>query len=158
VDTKAIIQLLRDKGRVALKDGQGHAFELIAHEKWNARNDGLDSIFLLYDLFQIRSIAIPFSDVSLDIVEFTTKPIIYHTPVSTSLADAPIVDGQIRFAMIKEGNWNRLLFNFSKLVIYQNKTDDDPLDFEVADKFPLIGKEVKEMFLGPEGEVKILNG
>lgn len=155
MDTKAIIQLLRDKGRVALKDGQGHAFELIAHEKWN---DGQDGIFLLYDLFQIRSIAIPFSDVSLDIVEFTTKPIIYHTPVSTNLADAPIVDGQIRFAMIKEGNWNRLLFNIGKLVIYHTKTDDGPVDFDMADKFPLIGKEVKEMFLGPEGEVKILKG
>ncbi len=158
MDIKAISQILRDHGRVALKDGQGQAFELISHGQWNGQSDRMDSIFLLFDLFQIRNIAVPFSDVSLDIVEFTTKPVIYHTPANPHLTEAPIASGRVRFAMIKDGNWNKLLFNFGKLLIYQAVTDDRSVDFEVPDKFPLLGTGVKEMFLGPEGEVKILNG
>ena len=158
MDIKSIIQILRDQGRVALKDGQGQVFNLISQECWDAQNDQRDGIFLLFDLFQIRSIAVPFSDVSLDIVDFTTKPVIYHTLANPHLTVAPIRDGQVRFAMIKDGNWNKLLFNFGKLLVYQAVIDDRQVDFDTADKFPLVGKEVKEMFLGPEGEVKILNG
>lgn len=158
MDIKAIIQLLRDKGRVSLKDNQGQTIELIAHEKWDSRSDVGDSVFLLFDLFQIRSIAMPFSDVSLDIVEFNTKPVVYHTPANRNLTDAPLVNGQIKFAMIREGNWNKLLFTFGKLLICQMVTDNRKADFEVTDKFPLLGHGVIEMFLGPEGEVKILKG
>lgn len=158
MDIKSIIQVLKDQGRVALKDGHGRVFELIAQDKWSAPHDGEDSIFLLFDLFQIRSIALPFSDVSLDIVDFTTKPAVYHTPANPSLIDAPIRNGQVKFAMIKDGDWNRLLFNFGKLVIYNVIKDDRAVDFDTVEKFPLLGKDLKEMFLGPEGEVKILNG
>lgn len=156
MDIKAIIQLLRDKGRVSLKDKQGQTIELIAHEKWDSSKDRGDGIFLLFDLFQIRSIAMPFSDVSLDIVEFTTKPLIYHTPANKNLADAPMANNQIKFVMIRDGNWNKLLFNYGKLLICQTVTADRGADFEVLDKFPLLGQGVIEMFLGPEGEVKIL--
>lgn len=158
MDIKPITQLLKELGRVALRDGQGHAFELISQERWNAQSDQMESTFLLFDLFQIRSIAVPFSDVSLDIVDFTTKPLIYHTLANPNLIDAPIMNGQVRFAMIKEGDWNKLLFNFGKPVIYQPITDERRVDIDIADKFPLVGRGVKQMFVGPEGEVKILNG
>lgn len=158
MDIKSIIQLIRDQGRVALKDGQGQVFELISQECWDSESDPTNGIFLLFDLFQIRSIAVPFSDVSLDVVDFTTKPVIYHTLANPHLSEAPITDGQVRFAMIKDGNWNKLLFNYGKLVIYQAVTDGRSVNFGTADKFPLVGRDVKEMFLGPEGEVKILNG
>lgn len=158
MDIKAIIQLLRDKGRVSLKDNQGKVIELIAHDKWDGHADRADGIFLLFDLFQIRSIAMPFSDVSLDIVEFNTKPVIYYTSANRNLADAPIVNGQIKFAMIRDSNWNKLLFTYGKLLICQGVTDDRKADFEVLDKFPLSGQGVIEMFLGPEGQVKILKG
>lgn len=158
MDIKAIIQLLRDKGRVSLKDNQGQTIELIEQEKWDKHSDREDSIFLLFDLFQIRSIAMPFSDVSLDIVEFNTKPLIYHTPANRNLADAPMVDGKIKFAMIRDGNWNKLLFTYGKILICHRVSGDRKADFEVHDKFPLVGQGIVEMFLGPEGEVKILKG
>lgn len=158
VDIKAIIQLLRDKGCVSLKDNQGKVIELIPHDNWESHAGRGDGIFLLFDLFQIRSIAMPFSDVSLDIVEFNTKPVIYHTPANQNLAHAPTLNGQIKFALIRDGNWNKLLFTYGKLLICQTITDDRKADFEVLDKFPLLGQGVKEMFLGPEGEVKILKG
>ena len=158
VDIKAIIQLLRDQGRVVLKDRAGHVFELINSEQWADVDGRTDGIYLLFDLFQIRSIAVPFSDISLDVVDFSTKPVIYHTLANPHLLSAPIKDGQVRFAMIKEGSWNKLLFNFGKSLIYQAVADGRSLDFDTVDKFPIVDGEVKQMFLGPEGEVKILNG
>jgi len=158
VDIKAIIQILRDQGRAVLKDRGGHVFELITPEKRTEVNEETEGIFLLFDLFQIRSIAVRFSDVSLDVVDFSTKPVIYHTLANPHLTSAPIKDGQIRFGMVKEGNWNKLLFNFGKPLIYRAAPDGKSVDFDNVDKFPLVEGEVKQMFLGPEGEVKILNG
>ncbi|HLT07085.1 MAG TPA: hypothetical protein VK014_06130 [Cyclobacteriaceae bacterium] len=157
MDIKAINQVLKEQGRVSLKEGGGHRFALITPEQWDEQHDQATGIFLLYDLFQIRSIAVPFSDVSLDVVEFGNKPIIYHTLANKTFVVGPFQDGQVKFAMIREGGWNKLLFNHGKLLIYEALPADRSVDFEVPDKFPLSGKEVKEMFLGPEGEVKILS-
>ncbi len=158
MDIKAIIQLLRDKGRVSLRDQQGQTIELIEQEKWDGGIDQANGVFLLFDLFQIRSIAMPFSDVSLDIVDYNSKPVIYHSPANRNLSGAPVTDGKVKFAMIREGNWNKLLFNYGKLLIWQMAKEDKEADFEKIDKFPLLEAGVKEMFLGPEGEVKMLKG
>ena len=97
MDIKAIIQLLRDKGRVSLRDQQGQTIELIEQEKWDGGIDQVNGVFLLFDLFQIRSIAMPFSDVSLDIVDYNSKPVIYHSPANRNLSGAPVTDGQVKF-------------------------------------------------------------
>lgn len=157
LDIKSIVQILKKEGRILLTEGQGNSLELVVPESWDVLLDK-NGVFLLFELFQIRSIAVPFSEVSLDIVEFTSKPVIYHSPVNENLQNAPVVDGKIKFAMIREDSWKQLLYNFGRPLIYKktNKTGVAPIETKI--KFPLLTSDVKEMFLGPEGEVKILNG
>lgn len=158
VDIKTIVQQLRVDGRVSLTEGHGQHMELVAPEKWNSGIDKGEGIFLLFEMFQIRSIALPFSEISLDIVELATKPIVYHTPANAALQNAPLIEGNVKFAMVREGIWNKLLFNFGRPLIYQKQVDAPSEEIKTNEKFPLLAVGVKEMFLGPEGEVKILNG
>lgn len=118
---------------------------------------GLDWTFLLFDTFQIRTVCEPFAEVSLDIVDFSSKPTIYRSPVSRVIKNAPIQDGNIRFSLIREPNWNKLLFQISQPVLSKIGHQTDPADAQTELYFPLLGPSTKEMFLGPEGDVKIIN-
>jgi len=158
VDTGAIIKALKEKGRITIQEGYGKRISLIAAEKWDASVDRPDGMFLLFDLFQIRSIALPFSEVSLDIVELTNKPFIYQTIANPAVVNAPKIENKVRFSVIKSGAWNKLLFNYGGLVIFQTADAGNEGVYHTGEKFPLLTPEgVGEMFLGPEGEVKILN-
>ncbi|MEX2594389.1 MAG: hypothetical protein WD426_16585 [Anditalea sp.] len=158
MEINKIVQTLRKEGRIYIKEGQGKIIELIVPERWKAHLDRQDGVFLIFDLFQIRNIALPFSEVSLDIVELASKPIIYHTTANEALKNAPVSDHVVRFSLIKEGFWNQLLFNYGRPLIYQVPDLQGEVENTVNKKFPLMAGGVKEMFLGPEGEVKILNG
>jgi hypothetical protein len=77
VEIKEAVSLLKKKGRIRIKEGHGSILELIEMDSWVLKSDDSDGIFLLFDIFQIRAIAEQFSDVSLDIIEFASKPTIY---------------------------------------------------------------------------------
>ncbi len=153
MDQITIIRLLKEKGTVGIKLPGGKVVELVYQEFWQEEL-GKDWLFLLFDLFQIRSICKPFSEVSLDIVEFASKPTIYHSPANPILSSAPIVDRLVKFSLIREPNWNKLLFQINKPVLARLR-DGDQGDVEVTVPFPLQIKDVKELYLGTEGEVKI---
>ncbi|WP_228527867.1 hypothetical protein [Pararhodonellum marinum] len=155
VESKEVVKKLRDSGRVTIKEGHGKVITLLAASVWNPNNDQAEGIFLLFDLFQIRTLAEPFSEVSLDIVEFATKPTIYHSPVNRIWTQGPIQDGMLRFALIRQPFWKKLLFNFGQPLIVQYE-EDKIADFETQEYFPLLSAGTKEMILSPEGDVKIL--
>lgn len=158
VEMNEIVHRLRREGRICLKEGQNKLIELIVPESWDPHLDKKDGVFLLSDLFQVRNIALPFSEVSLDIVELASQPLIYHTPANVALSKAPVSGHMVKFALIKEGFWNKLLFNFGRPLIFQIPDfSGEEVEYKVIERFPLVTGEVKEMFLGPEGEVKILN-
>lgn len=116
---------------------------------------GKDWIYLLFDTFQIRAIAPQFSEVSLDLVEFANKPTIYHTLPNFQSKNGPMNDGKIRFSLIKEPNWHKLLFQISQPVLVKldsSEASDDSLEV----LFPLFSPNLKELYLGPEGDVKII--
>ncbi len=156
MDQQAIVKTFRDKGEVTIKEGNGKTLRLLKADRWENER-GVDWIFLLFELFQIRSVCVPFSEVSLDIVEFGTKPTIYHSPVSPVVKNAPVQDGNIRFALIREPNWSKLLFAISQPVLVGIDSGGAQADFQTDLYFPLLGPSTKEMFLGPEGDVKIIN-
>ena len=159
MDTRAVVKVLKERGRITIQEGHGKRMTLIAAEKWDEDVDSPAGVFLLLGLFQIRSIALPFSEVSLDIVELTSKPFIYHTIANVALTSAPIIDKKIRFSVVKSGVWNKILFNYGGLLIFQAAHTEDEGIYHTSEKFPLLAPNgVGEMFLGPEGEVKILNG
>jgi hypothetical protein len=155
VEVNKVVKRLKDEGRVRIKEGHGQCIELIVPNHWKPIQDQQDGVFLFFDLFQIRSVAEQFSEVSLDIVEYATKPTLYQTHVNRVLQNGPINGGIVRFAMIQHSFWNSLLFSFGQPLIYQiNNTQD--IDFETKEYFPLLSEGVKELYLSPEGDVKIL--
>lgn len=155
MDQQAIVKTFRDKGQVTIKEGNGKTLTLLKSESWQAEM-GEDWTFLLFDLFQIRAVCEPFSEVSLDVVEFATKPTIYHSPVNPVLQAAPLRNGNIRFSLIRDANWNKLLFAISQPVLARIGSGE--ADFSTDLYFPLLGPNTKEMFLGPEGDIKIIAG
>ncbi len=153
----AVAKQLKLAGRVVLKEGNGRLVELILPNYWKTGEDSEKGIFLLFDLFQIRSVTEQFSEVSLDIVDFASKATIYQSPVNRILQSGPIVEKKVMFSLIRNEFWNKLLFAFSEPVIFQ-EAKDKVVDFETKERFPLYGPDVKEMYLSPDGDVKILRG
>ena len=157
VEIKEATSLLKKKGRIRIKEGHGSILELVEVGSWVLESDDLEGIFLFFDLFQIRTIAEQFSDVSLDIIEFASKPTIYHTPVNKFLKTGPVKHGNVKFAVIKKDFWNKFLFAYSQPLILQY-SEAAEFDFETNEYFPLLSAGTKEIFLSSDGDVKILNG
>jgi hypothetical protein len=149
-----IIKELKEKGKVTFKDKDNRAMIWILPSFWKAEEDGNDGVFLLYDTFQIRSVGEPFSEVALDIVEYSNKPVIFHTPVSRVLKQGPINDNLVKFFLIKNEEWKKLLFGIGQPVIMNLVNSSPELMFPFP--MPIFSVNVKEMYLGSEGEVKIL--
>jgi hypothetical protein len=156
LDHHAIVKAFRDKGEVKIREGNGKTLILLKPDHWKPEM-GKDWVYLLFDLFQIRTVCEPFSEVSLDVVEYGTKPTIYHSPVNGLLKSGPIQEGNIQFSLIREPNWNKLLFQISHPVLAKVESSKNQEEFQTALYFPLLGPSTKELFLGPEGDVKILN-
>lgn len=154
MEIREAVNLIKEKGRICIKEGHGSIIELIDLDHWNPEIDNFEGIFLLFDLFQIRTVGNQFSDVSLDIIEFASKPTIYHTPVNKILKKGPIEHGNVRFAVLKKDFWNKLLFAYSQPLILQYSKIQE-FDLETKEYFPLLSAGTKEMFLSPEGDIKI---
>jgi hypothetical protein len=156
LDHAAILSPLKEKGRVYLQDGSGHIFCL--RKGALAEKETLDKgIYLLFDLFQIRTLCVAFSEVSLDIVDFASKPTIYKSPANPLLPKGAVVNGLVRFSLIREPNWNKLLFQIAHPVLFTEEKDVIP-EVQTNLLFPLFHTGTKELYLGPEGEVKISKG
>lgn len=156
LDQSSITKAFRDKGEVIIQDGNSQKIRLIRPEQWQ-ESMGKDWTYLLFDIFQIRSVSVPFSEVSLDVVEFASKPTIYHSPANSILKSGPIENGNIRFSLIREPHWNKLLFQISQPVLAK-VGNWEAVDFQTNVYYPLLMSGTKELFLGPEGEVKIIKG
>ena len=156
LDQANILTLLKEKGIVYIKEGSGKIFSL--RKGSLAEKEILEKgIYLLFDLFQIRTVCVSFSEVSLDIVEFASKPTIYESPANPLLPKGAVVNGLVRFSLIREPNWNKLLFQIAQPVIFTEETGVEAA-VQTSLLFPLFHTGTKELFLGPEGEVKIKKG
>lgn len=156
MDHSQLLSAFREKGILHLKEGNGKVITLMKPELWKP-DMGEDWIFLLFDLFQIRTICEPFSEVSLDVIEYANKPTVYHSPASRIIKNGPIVDGVLKFSLIMEPNWNKLLFQISQPVLVKIDTNE-ATSHHTPILFPLLSPSSKEMFLGPDGDVKIIKG
>ncbi|WP_297337623.1 hypothetical protein [Algoriphagus sp.] len=156
MDQVALVKLFRDQGGLTIREGNGKPVTLIKPEDWEV-SMGQDWVYLLFDLFQIRIISAQFSEVSLDIVEYASKPTIYSSPANSQVPVDLKKDGLIRFSLIRDPDWNKLLFQLSQPVLAQLDSKAKP-DVEVKNYFPLFGPNVKELYLGAEGDVKIIKG
>jgi hypothetical protein len=156
LDHAQLLSAFREKGFLHLKEGNGKVITLMKPELWKPEM-GEDWTFLLFDLFQIRTICEPFSEVSLDIVEYANKPTVYHSPANRIIKNGPIVNGVLKFSLILEPNWNKLLFQISQPVLV-NLNSKEMSGQQTPLLFPLLSPSTKEMYLGPDGDVKIIKG
>ena len=156
LDQANILTLLKEKGKVYIKEGSGKVLSL-RKGSLAEQEQVPGGIYLLFDLFQIRTLCVSFSEVSLDIVDFASKPTIYQSPANPLLPKGAVVNGLVRFSLIREPNWNKLLFQIAHPVLF---TEESGVEAEVHTSllFPLFHAGAKELFLGPEGEVKIKKG
>lgn len=144
----------RKEGVLHIREGNGKVITFLKPEKWKEEM-GKDWVFLLFDLFQIRSVCEQFSEVSLDIVEFASKPTIYHSKANQLINKGLTKDGVIRFALIREPNWNKFLFQLAQPVLVLLDSGEKT-SYETNLQFPLFSPSVKEFYLGAEGDVKII--
>ncbi|WP_200976233.1 hypothetical protein [Echinicola sp. 20G] len=154
MEVKTIVEELREKGRVCVEEGSGKVIELIDPNHYESGKDSDEAVFLLVDIFQIRGIAGQFSEIALDIVEFATKPTVYTTLASKLLENGPVKDGRVKFSVFRNDIWNKIVFSFSRPLIYQEKNGADDV-IKLKEKFPLFKSDVKRLFLSPDGDVKI---
>ncbi|WP_296701461.1 hypothetical protein [Algoriphagus sp.] len=156
LDHPNFLKLFKKEGILSIQEGNGNLITLMSPDNWRPEM-GNDWIYLLFDTFQIRSICEQFSEVSLDIVEFASKPTIYHSKPNRVIPEGPIVNGALKFSLIREPNWNKLLFQISKPTLMKIETGASA-KVKTDVLFPLFSPSTKEMYLGAEGEVKILKG
>lgn len=152
MDLYTAIGLLKEKGILQVLDGAGNRFDLKELSVWP---QGTAGVFLIHDLFQIRNLAGNFSEVALDIVSYSPDKVIFHSPVNPMLKNGPISNGIIKFVFVKEDFWNRLLFQFGRQLIFCAGKGERS-DFRTEVRFPLFAGNIREIFLGAEGEVKII--
>lgn len=156
MDHSQLVAAFREKGILHLKEGNGKVITLMKPALWQPEM-GEDWTFLLFDLFQIRTICEPFSEVSLDVIEYANKPTVYHSPANRIIKNGPIVNGVLKFSLIMEPSWNKLLFQISQPVLVKIDTKETS-SHQTPLLFPLLSPSSKEMFLGPDGDVKIIKG
>lgn len=156
MDQSLFVKQFRDQGSLSIKEGNGITITLLKPENWTPEK-GNDWVYLLFDLFQIRTISEQFSEVSLDIVEYASKPTIYSSPGNSRVPEGLAVNGNIRFSLIRDNEWNKLLFQISQPVLVKLDSKSKA-EVETKKYFPLFGPNVKEFYLGPEGDVKIIKG
>ncbi|MCH7401785.1 hypothetical protein ACFOUP_00700 [Belliella kenyensis] len=157
MENTAVAKLLKSKGQVIIKEGNGRMIQLTLPSNWKTNENEEMAVFLLFDLFQIRSLTEQFSEVSLDIVDFATKATIYQSPVNRVLNQGPVKEGKVKFSLIRNAFWNNILFAISQPVVFLEVKSGN-FDFETKERFPLFGPDVKEIFLSPDGDVKIIKG
>ncbi len=155
MEASTVVKALKEKGRVTLLEGGGRLVKLILPEELQSGKDEEEAIFLLADLFQIRSLAGQFSEVALDIVEYATKPTVYTTTASPLLMHKPGSDDKVRFCLIKRGLWHQVIFGVGRPILFQEANQAEGEVIEVKENFPLFQRSVKRLFLGPDGQVKI---
>lgn len=148
-------QYLRKNDTLVVEDGGGQLLEMRLLTKEGVPPESA-GVYLLHEIYQLRTITLPFGEVALDIIAFNERPVVYSTYPSKMLEHAKNSDALIKFAFIKEQFWKDFLFNAGQIVLCQ-KTKTGAPQFITNRPFPWTTPKATEMFLGPDGEVKIWN-
>lgn len=148
------IKQIKEEGTVSLKTLEGttlYCSKLSALKAPVSEN----AVFLLYDLFQLRTIAKPFSDVSLDIVEWAEDPVIFHTDVNRVLMRDSYSGEIVKFTLLKDPYWKNCLRSIGEIVVcLPHRTESHA--WQLPHSLPLFGKVVKQLYLSAEGQVKMI--
>ncbi|MEX2513688.1 MAG: hypothetical protein WD398_12355 [Cyclobacteriaceae bacterium] len=154
MDFNNIKEIFKNKGELTIHDGKDHVFQFIKLQHWHPAEE---DILLIHEMFQLKGLVGNFSEVALDIIEFSPDKLIFHSPSMVKSINAPNSNGFIKFALIKHPFWNKLLFHLREVVVFR-AMESSSWQVETQEIFPLLEGKIKEMQLNAEGGVKILKG
>ncbi|NHE59359.1 hypothetical protein [Cyclobacterium plantarum] len=154
MDYRAVKSQFRQTGKITLEDSRGQVFEWLSPGRYPT---GASGIFLIHELYQLQALVGSFSEVALDIVEFSPDKVIFHSPPANGPKDGMNSTGLIKFALIKSPFWHRLLFELRETVVLQWVENTEEAPHSGEQPFPLQAKGSKAMELHADGKVKIIN-
>lgn len=154
MDYRAVKSQFRQTGKITLKDSRGQVFEWFSPDGCPPGSTG---VFLIHELYQLQGLVGSFSEVALDIVEFSPDKVIFHSPPAKGPVIGMNSTGLIKFALIKLPFWHRLLFELRETVVLQWVENTGEVPHSGEQPFPLQAKGSKAMELHADGKVKIIN-
>jgi hypothetical protein len=113
------------------------------------------SVFLLFDSFQLRAISRPFSDISLDIVEWAEDAVIFHTDPNPLFRQSGFSGEMVKFALLKAPIWRDSLRKIGEIVVWLPRQNEDTT-WDLLQNLPLSAKSVKQLYLSADGQVKLM--
>lgn len=157
MDYRAVKMQFRHSGKLCFEDPIGNRFRWGRFDSWNAGNTG---IFLLHDLQQLRGLVGTFAEVALDLVEYSSDQVIFHSPPGGFLWGKTNSEGLITFALIKSPYWYRLLYDLREIVYMQWDEGAEQGEGEwipAVQDFPLPAAGGRAIEIHADGRVKIRN-
>ncbi|WP_375583060.1 hypothetical protein [Cyclobacterium xiamenense] len=144
-----------NEGKLRFEDPNGTRFQW---EKFDSAKGKKDGVFLIHDLQQLRGLVGPFSEVALDLVEYSPDKVVFHSPPAGFLWSETNSKGLITFALIKSAYWRRLLFDLREIVYMQWEGRAAQGEWmRAAQVFPLPAAGHKAIEIHADGRVKIRN-
>ncbi|SHN13333.1 hypothetical protein SAMN04488057_107180 [Cyclobacterium lianum] len=151
MDYRAVKSQFRQKGTITIKDSRGTTFQWFSPKDPNMPHTG---VYLIHEVFQLQALAGSFSEVALDIVEYSADKVIFHSPPAPGINGRVNSGGLIKFALIKSPFWHRLLFELRDTVEMQWVEKSGEIPFLAQEAFPLHFSETETMELHADGRVK----
>src|SRR5690606_4020257 len=113
-----IVRTLKEQGRIFLEEGHGKTIELVVQDRWDSQRDSPEGICLIHEIFQLKGLTLPFSEVYLDAVDLSTTPVIFHSPVNERLVIGPISDHEVIFVVRLARVYYNLIFSLGSLLLW----------------------------------------
>ena len=154
MDYKEISKEFAKSGQLNFQDTKGANFEWIKVTDWKPEMEG---VFLVHEIYQLKSLVGNFSDVALDIVEFAADKTIFQSPQPAWNINKGKSGGLIKFALVSSPFWKQVLNQVREIVFLRWQNEVLPSTIKGLQAFPF-NRESKVMQLHEDGRVKIING
>ncbi|WP_162417993.1 hypothetical protein [Cyclobacterium roseum] len=155
MDYRAAKNQFKETESLTFKYPKGKCFRWVKAGSWQPTGKG---VFLIHETYQLQALVGSFSEVALDLVEFSPDTVMFHSPPKGFLGTEMISEGLITFALIKSPYWHRLLFELREIVYMEWIPELVTPDLIGSDQaFPLAEKGARSIELHADGKVKIHN-
>ena len=154
MDHKEISRQFTEAGKISFEDTQGQGFDWVKVEQWRPEMDGL---FLIHEIYQLKSLVGNFSEIALDIVEYAADETIFLSPQPSWNINKGKSGGLIKFALVGSPYWKQILQQIREIVFLKWEDEKRSSVIKGGQAFPFTRKS-KLMGLYEDGRVKIING
>jgi len=154
VDYKEVSSQFASTGKLSFQDTEGGSFVWIKTSLWKPEMDG---VFLIHEIYQLKSLVGNFSDVALDIVEYAADETVFLSPQPSWNINKGKSGGLIKFALVSSPYWKQLLRQIREIVFLKWEDKVLPSAIIGAQTFPF-NRKSRVMELHEDGRVKIING